>query len=207
MKSFKSFLSSLVPEFIRNKNNLLLLVIDDIKKSNKTVNNWLEENDPSIIRKCTKYNEVVFPKAYFLYLFYLFNTIIMQVMIKEEYIHIYEEYANFSLFLSVIGFIICVICHVIIFVHFLHNIKYYYNIQIPDANPISTPVFYVKSILLTKKLLIIVLFIAAFVGILIGINELVVNYTVGGKPFAKKFKADIEAIKAILHIADSGVNK
>jgi hypothetical protein len=42
MKPFKSFLSFLVPEFIINKNNLFLLAMDDIKKSNKIIDNCLE---------------------------------------------------------------------------------------------------------------------------------------------------------------------
>ena len=114
-------------------------------------------------------------------------------MVKEEYLYIYKEAANLCLFLSIIGFIICLVCNIMIFVHFLWNIKYYCNAQIPDYNP--TSVFSSKAMLLSKKLWTALLLLANVVVLLAAINNLVGNY-IGERPMVKVGRAVRKAVEA-----------
>jgi hypothetical protein len=193
MTSFKKFKSVLVPEFIINKKLLLAAFIDDIKKSNEKINKWLEENDPAIIVKCKKLGGFFFSKTSLLYVLANVNESIIQVMVKEEYLYIYKAAANLCLFLSIIGFIICLVCNIMIFVHFLWNIKYYCNAQIPDYNP--TSVFSSKAMLLSKKLWTVLLLLANAVVLLAAINNLVGNY-IGERPMVKVGRAVRKAVEA-----------
>jgi len=106
----------------------LLLAVNNIKKYNGRAHNWMKTNDPLLIRKFTETGTFFFMKSYYIYLMYQIINRFSQYMIKEEYVYLYKNAGIICLCIAIVGFIICFICYVSIFVHYLYNFTYYNNL-------------------------------------------------------------------------------